>query len=423
MAERRYDWRNGPAEIQQHSIAKHNVLRSYLSEYFQTLVAAPGQQEFRLTIVDAFAGGGLYVHQDTREPVKGSPFIFLEAVREANFKINRDRRNLVDLKVDYFFIDEDRRACAHLDKVLREEGFGDQIGSTVQIRNARFQDEVTNIIDFIAKKSPRNGRSIFSLDQYGYKDVPTDLIRGIFARLPRAEIILTFAVDSLLNFASSNGITQDLLASIGVPDVLQGRTWDEIKSSDKDWRFFVQSSLYRSLVSRCGAKHWTPFFVRNKQGHGDYWLIHLSQHHRARDVMTEVHWAHNNYFIHYGGAGLEMFQMIGYDPGSDAAFKGQSGLGFEFDDVARKASIAALNEQIPHRVYAHDDGVSFGELFISTCNESPASAAIYRSSIGELMKQGIVEVITAGGGARKSAKTLDASDRILPPRQRRLFVA
>jgi hypothetical protein len=40
----------------------------------------------------------------------------------------------------------------------------------------------------------------------------------------------------------------------------------------------------------------------------------MSQHHRARDVMTEVHWANNNYFIHYGGAGLDMFQMVGYDP-------------------------------------------------------------------------------------------------------------
>ncbi len=421
MAEKRYDWKNGPAEIQQHSIAKHNILRSYLAAYFETLITSPAQTEFRLTIVDAFAGGGLYVHQDTRKPVKGSPIIFLDAAREAESVINRDRRNPVSLKIDYFFIDEDRNACAHLDKVLREEGYGNQIGSTVHIRNAKFQDEVTNIVDFIGKKSPRKGRSIFSLDQYGYKDVPTDLIRGILARLPRAEIILTFAVDALINFADSNGVTQELLAGIGIPNVLQGKTWDEIKSSGKDWRLFVQSSMYRSLVSRCGAKHYTPFFVRNKQGHGDYWLIHLSQHHRARDVMTEVHWANNNYFIHYGGAGLDMFQMVGYDPRGDAAFTGQSGLGFEFDDPARTASIAALSEQIPHRVYAHDDGVSFGELFIATCNESPASAAIYRSAIGVLMEQRIVEIVTVGGGARRSAKALDASDRILPPRQRRLF--
>ena len=84
-----------------------------------------------------------------------------------------------------------------------------------------------------------------------------------------------------------------------------------------------------------GARHFTPFFIRNRGGHGDYWLIHMSQHHRARDVMTEVHWANNNYFIHYGGAGLDMFQMVGYDPVHDASYLQQSPLGFEFDDVAQ----------------------------------------------------------------------------------------
>lgn len=421
MPENRYDWRNGPAEIQQHSIAKHTVLRSYLAAYFQTLVTSPAQEEFRLTLVDAFAGGGRYVHQDTRALVKGSPSIFLEATREAEFLINQGRRSQIRFEVDYFFVDEDRYACAHLDKVLREEGYGDQIGRTIQLRQAKFQDEATSIIDYIKKKSPRNGRSIFSLDQYGYKEVPTDLIRTIFDNLPRAEIILTFAVDSFLNFAGDGSLTQELLANMGLPDVLRGRTWDEIKDSGKDWRLLIQSSMYRSLVSRSGAKHYTPFFVRNKKGHGDYWLIHLSQHHKARDVMTEVHWANNNYFIHYGGAGLDMFQMIGYDPRNDAAFTGQSGLGFEFDDVARKASVVTLNEQIPRRVYSHDEGVSFGELFVATCNDSPASAQIYRSSIGELMEQGAVEIVSADGSKRRSANAIVASDQIMPPRQRRLF--
>lgn len=423
MPENRYDWRNGPAEIQQHSIAKHNVLRSYLAEYYRTLVSSPAQEVFRLTLVDAFAGGGRYVHQDTRELVKGSPSIFLEATREAEFLINRDRRSPIRFEVDYFFVDDDRYACAHLDKVLREEGYGDQIGRTIQLRHGKFQDEASGIIDFIRKKSPRNGRSIFSLDQYGYKEVPTNLIRRIFDNLPRAEVILTFAVDSFLNFAGGGNLTQDQLANMGLPDVLQGRTLDEIKGSGKDWRLLIQSSMYRSLVSRSGAKHYTPFFVRNKKGHGDYWLIHLSQHHRARDVMTEVHWENSNYFIHYGGAGLDMFHMIGYDPQSDATFKGQSNLGFEFDDVARKASVAALNEQIPQRVYAHDEGVSFGELFVATCNDSPASAKIYRTSIGELMEQGIVEIVSADGSKRRSGNAIEASDQIMPPRQRRLFTS
>jgi three-Cys-motif partner protein len=349
MTLKQYNWKDGPDLIQQHSVAKHRILETYLAACFRTLVSSPNQDVLRLTLVDEFAGGGLYVHNDTRKPVKGSPFIFLEATREAEFLINKDRRKPVQLQVDYFFTEADRHAYMHLDKVLREEGYGDRIGDGIYIDRARFQDKADTIIEFIKKKSPTNGRSIFALDQYGYKDVPTHLMRKIFEALPRAEIILTFNVDSLMNFVNDGDQMKDLLDRLGIPDIFDGRSVDEIKSSERNWRVLLQSTLYRRLVENCGARHFTPFFIRNRGGHGDYWLIHMSQHHRARDVMTEVHWVNNNYFIHYGGAGLDMFQIVGYDPVPDPAHLKQSTLGFEFDDVARHASIAALNEHIPRR--------------------------------------------------------------------------
>lgn len=422
MTLKQYNWTNGPDLIQQHSVAKHRILEAYLAAYFRTLVSSPNQDVLRLTLVDGFAGGGLYVHNDTREPVMGSPFIFLEATREAEFLINKDRRKPVQLQVDYFFTEADRHAYLHLDKVLREAGHGDRIGNGIYIDHARFQDKADAIIGFIKKKSPKNGRSIFALDQYGYKEVPTQLLRKIFDALPSAEVILTFGVDSFMNFASDGEQVKDLLDGLGIPDIFRGRSVEEIKASDRDWRLFLQSTLYRRLVENCGARHFTPFFIRNRGGHGDYWLIHMSQHHRARDVMTEVHWANSNYFIHYGGAGLDMFQMVGYDPAHDAAYLGQSLLGFEFDDVARRASIAALNEHIPRRVYADDSGISFGELFATTCNSSPASAQIYRESIGKLLDEKAVEIVGVDGTKRRSSAQIKDSDQILSPPQRPLFM-
>lgn len=421
MTKKHYDWKNGPDVIQPHSIAKHRILESYLAAYFQTLVSSPNQDVLRLSLVDGFAGGGLYTHSDTRELVKGSPFICLNATKEADFLINKNRQKQVKLDVSYFFVEADRHAHLHLDKVLRNEGYASQLGNSIHLRHAKFQDEADGIIEFIKKKSPRNGRSIFILDQYAYKDVPKHLIQKIFKNLPSAEIILTFGVDSFLNFAGDKGPSQKLLDKIGMPDMLQGRTFEEIKSSEQNWRLFIQSSLYRNLVEQCGAKHYTPFFIRNKKGHGDYWLIHLSQHHRARDVMTEVHWDNNNYFIHYGGAGLDMFHMVGYDPDHDSAHKNQFELGFEFDDVARSASILCLMEQIPRLVYANDEGISFGVLFATTCNESPASAEIYRESVGRLIEHKVVEVIGEDGVKRRSAQQIKSNDQIIAPRQRRLF--
>lgn len=418
MAIKHYDWKNGPDAIQQHSIAKHRILQSYLSAYFKTLVSSPNQDELRLTLVDGFAGGGLYYHNETKELIKGSPLVCLNATKEADFLLNQNRKKPIQLDVSYFFIEADRNACLHLDKVLREEGYANQIGKSIQIRHARFQDQVSDIIESIKKKSPRNGRSIFVLDQYGYKEVPTGLIQKIFASLPSAEVILTFGVDSFINFASDKNLTQDLLDEIGISDVWQGKTIEEIKSSEREWRYFIQSALYRSLVTRCGAEYFTPFFIRNKQGHGDYWLIHMSQHYRARDVMTQVHWDNQNYFIHYGGAGLNMFQMVGYDPEHDDSVKGQSSLGFEFDDIAKKASISTLMVQIPRLIYSNNEGMSFGELFAKTCNGSPASAAIYQETIYELLGHQLIDVIGVNGEKRRSALRIKNTDQIVPAVQR-----
>lgn len=421
MAIKHYDWKNGPDAIQQHSIAKHRILQSYLAAYFKTLVCTPNQDELRLTLVDGFAGGGLYYHQDTKEIVYGSPFVCLNATKEAEFLLNQNRKKPLLLDVSYFFIEANRDACLHLDKVLRENGYADQIGNNIQLRHAKFQDEVDDIIQSIKTKSPRNGRSIFILDQYGYKEVPAALIQKIFLNLPSAEVILTFGVDSFVNFASDKNLTQDLLDEIGISDVWQGKTIEEIKSSEKEWRYFIQSALYRSLVARCGAEYFTPFFIRNKQGHGDYWLIHMSQHYRARDVMTQVHWDNQNYFIHYGGAGLNMFQMVGYDPDHDASVRGQSTLGFEFDNIARQSSISTLTAQIPRLIYSNSEGMSFGELFAKTCNGSPASAAIYQDAINELLSNKVFDITGINGERRRSAIQIKNTDQIRPAAQQSLF--
>jgi three-Cys-motif partner protein len=420
MARRHYNYKNGPDIIQPHSVAKHRILQSYLAAYFQTL-ATPHRDELSLTLVDGFAGGGHYIHSETREIVKGSPFIFLDAVGEANFKINQTRHKPLCFDVDYFFTEKNRDAYALLAKVLRESEYGDHIGKSIHLRHADFHDEIENIIAFVQRKNPKSGRSIFALDQYGYSEVPTSYIQRIFANLPSAEVILTFGVDSFLTYASDTDLTRKLLQGMGISDIFRDRSLKDIKASDSHWRLLIQSTLYRSLVEECGATYFTPFFIRNGRGHGDYWLIHLSNHPTARDVMVDVHWRNNNYFIHYGGPGLEMFQ-VGYDPDHDMARFGQDDLGFEFDDVARKASLAALQKQIPPLIHKNDGGVEFSTLFKATCNFSPASAGIYKDALGHLILDKEIEIIGADGAQRRSAQRIKPNDWIVLPKQRSLFL-
>ena len=128
-----------------------------------------------------------------------------------------------------------------------------------------------------------------------------------------------------------------------------------------------------------------------------------------------------SHFIHYGGPGLEMFNMLGYDPVRDERLSGQRRLGFEFDDAARCASVAALVEQLPRYVYATDEGVTFGTLFATTCNDTPATAELYKKAVEVLIERRTIEVVGADGAKRRSAQQIKPSDQLLIPIQRSIF--
>jgi hypothetical protein len=233
---------------------------------------------------------------------------------------------------------------------------------------------------------------------------------------------LTFAVDALLTYFSERSeLTKGILQKIGIPEVLRGSSFEDIKRSDKHWRLMVQSCLYQELVEKCRAKYYTLFFIRSDRGHGDYWLIHFSQNPRARDVMTRIHWRNNNHFIHYGGPGLDMFRALGYVSKNDDRIAGHQPALFEFDEAAKQASTNQLVTQIVPMIYADSDGMTFAELFATTCNLSPASADIYRDAIDILRGHREIEVISSSTGKSTQARIQDG-DRVVIPEQRNLFV-
>ncbi len=396
------------AVLQQHSVAKLEVLREYLIAYFQTLASAPGQEEIRLTLVDGFAGGGVFRHAVTHERILGSPLVFLQASEAAQAIINAQRRKPLRFVISYIFVEKDRKAAASLRITLEVEGYGSRLGNDIQIIHSTFEKESQAIIAAIKERSPRRGRALISLDQYGYKEVPAALIRTMLEQLPRTEILLTFAVDAFINFASDNVATHRTLDHLGMPDVLKGRSLADIKANESHYRLFIQSCLYHGLVEACGARYYTLFFIKTA-GHGDYWLVHLSQHPRARDVMTQVHWAKNNHFIHYGGAGLDMFRVLGYTADHDEDFTGQRAFGF--DAPANEASIALLTEQLVRLVHEREN-IRFGELYATTCNTTPADSSRYRQALEQLVTHKEIVIEGNAGARRRKASTITDEDVI-----------
>lgn len=419
MAKRHYDWSNGPAVLDEHSLTKHQVLVDYLVRYFQQrLLNAPGRERFKITLVDGFCGGGLYELRGSGQLVVGSPLRMIEAVEVAFALVNANRTKLIAFDVQFVFVDKDRGALEHLRKVLQDRGHGHAIGVSIHLLHAEFGVAAQEVLARIQLHTPRSGTALFFLDQYGYAEVPATLIRRIFQTSRNAEVVLTFHVSSFATYTNDE-FAQRISATLQI-DIfkrLGTRSIEQIKANDTDWRRFIQAALYEALVERCGAAFFTPFFIRGMgAGHGEYWLVHLSQHHRAQDVMKQVHWQHSNHFVHYGGAGLNM--LAPHTMGFLQEFDG----GFRFDDVARGKSDRELLEQLAVRIFDQPHAVTFSTIYADTCNGSPATAAMYKDALATLVASGDVTIRSSDGKPRYQSRYIQDSDHVERARQLKLFL-
>lgn len=418
MSHEHHVWQIGkiPPLIRPHSLAKHRVLKSYLERYVSTLTKNPRQDVFRLTLVDGFAGGGRYLDSRTKEERPGSPLIMLETMDLAAEAAQEKRLKPFHLDVQFIFIEKDPEALEYLRSVLAESKYAHWVGGTIQLIQGEFTSQVPEISEFVTKRG-RAERAIFVLDQCGYSDVPLPSIRKILATLENAEVILTFATDFLIDYLSENELTQQILENVGIS--IPSKTIRTAKEA-RDWRRTIQFALHREIPERTGAKFYTPFYIRSADSHRDFWLIHLSGHFRARDVMVGLHWKESTSFAHYGRSGL---RMLGYDQQLDAEWTNQRMLpGFYFDETALVSSQQELLEQLPERIFNCGHGIVFSELFSKLTNECPVTAEIMKGVLRDLAQEGVVEVRDRTGTTTRRAGIQHDSDVIIPSRQKRLFL-
>jgi three-Cys-motif partner protein len=412
-----YDWIWGdpPPLLKRHSEVKHELLRSYLIDYFLTRVPMPQQDKIQLSIVDGFCGGGLYRNESNQE-VPGSPLVILQAIREAEMLINvrQDRRKPIQIDVELICIDECKYALEYLRQVLEERGYGAALAAgSVKLIRGKFADHCAAAIQRAKDLSPRAGYALFVLDQYGYSAVPMDCLREIFANLKRAEVILTFYIDSLISYLNEKNLA-DFELSTGISSSVRAADLDAIKQSPR-WRMQLQSSLYQSLTSQCSAQFYTPFFIRPERGHGDFWLLHLSQHWKARDVMASTHWRHHNHFAHYGKPGFHMFST-GYIGKFDDENRMQ--MGFDFSDVAAAVSKETMMSQIPAMLFEGAEGMTFEQFFLKLINTTPATRNMVEGTLLELHRSGEIIVLDETGDASKARVKLKSDHVLRLPSQR-----
>ena len=298
---------------------------------------------------------------------------------------------------------------------LQHSKYASQIGESVHLINDDFAAQAGRIVDFIRGKS-RGGRSIFVLDQCGYDKVPFQCIRDILTSVPHAEIILTFAADFLIDYLRDKSVNNKLKS---IPELNLDSLASKIDKKDPFWRRLVQLELHSEVRNAAGAKFYTPFFIHSTDSHRDLWLVHLSRHHRARDVMVGVHWDLQNSFAHYGKPGLK---MLGYSPSEDVVHTQQPYFpGFYFDEKAKALTIEAICEELPSLIFDHTGPIDFMSLYSSISNETPATSEIVKESLIQLARENRVLIKDVTGLKVRRSGIQHDSDVIYIPSQKWLF--
>ena len=372
-----------PPSLEEHSKAKLTVLRSYLRAYFDRLNINPARDEFKLDLIDGFAGGGIF--QDGDEIVSGTPLIMLEETRNARARLNRKRAKSLRLDCKYYFTDIEAAHTDHLKKILMERGYkGD--GGEIVVRNSRFEDAADAIITEVRRRQPRAGRSIFLLDQTGFSQVELALVARIFRELPAAEVILTFAADALINHIAA---TPEFITAVAPLQLTSSQIRNLI--ADKEGvggRALVQRTLRDHIRTVTGAAYDTPFFIRPRISHRALWFLHLSTHPTARDVMIQRHWDISNTFEHYGHGD---FRMLGWDSLKNS----ETPPLFNFRELDERQMQEQLLNDMPQKLFSltSEEPISVDAMRRELANRTAARFSDLDKVVLELFREKEIDIL------------------------------
>jgi three-Cys-motif partner protein len=412
---------NTPPPLDPHSKVKHQLVRDYLYKYINVLMANVKMPRLQLTLVDGFAGGGLYAEGNGTAP--GSPLIMLQTVREAEAFLNASRTQTPrEVDARYHFVELNPSGFEHLKYTLNAEGYGARVGKDIALYNRAFESVAAEIIAAVAARKAGQ-RAIFLLDQYAYDDIALPTVRTIFQNLLGAEVILTFNVDSLLTFLTDSDQFHSITRRIGLEPYINWKDIARLKAGSQ-WRQIIQRQISHGIWKASGARFMTLFFVTPRGNRPwSYWLVHLSNAYRANDVMKTVHWDHGNSFGHSLEPGL--FE-IGYQANKDVEVTFQAEMDFSeaaaFDSVLRERSIDTLKHLLPRMIHQHPNGLVFNDLMSQIANQTNATEKIVKESLHEGVLTRDLQAIMEGGGVRNKGTSIRGTDILVPHRQRSFFL-
>lgn len=284
----RFKWRQDPAtglwtlpKAGDQTVKKHDLYAEYLKEYLRIVgEGAWKSKRVRVTVIDAFAGGGEYDAEDAGQSlVPGSPLRLLRAAEEAEQAL-LERDPSYDVEVRFWFNDAERDNADHLRQVLGREGYTID-GKRIRVTTGRFADHVDAMIAAVREQQPRAGKALVIADQTGWKDATPEMLGRFMDALPGVELLVTLSAGMLLN--PGRGLNWNLLLSTRTwlhPQVIQQFRADmqQIRQEPdhqvaKSSRAVALRQVMSEMAVRTGATLFSAFTLVPERSNQYLWVV------------------------------------------------------------------------------------------------------------------------------------------------------
>lgn len=447
----RFKWRQDPATGQwtlpkagDQTVKKHDLYAEYLKEYLRIVgEGAWKSKRVRVTVIDAFAGGGEYDAEDAgRSLVPGSPLRLLRAAEEAKQAL-LERDPSYDVEVRFWFNDAERDNADHLRQVLGREGYTID-GKRIRVTTGRFADQVDAMIAAVRQQQPRAGKALVIADQTGWKDATPEMLSRFMDALPGVELLVTLSAGMLLN--PGRGLNWNLVLSTRTwlhPQVIQQFKADvqQIRQEPdhqiaKSSRAVALRQVMSEMAVRTGATLFSAFTLVPERSNQYLWVLHMVRMRegqergkiRARDAMLDTEWSLDGVTRHLGGTPRHYLGYKALRRSDNIATLDDLALAeAERSDLRRRFGRETVEALLSQMQEEHMGGVPVRDLLRATDNSTALTRDDrLRGLTGSLKEEGegrqAVMVRPEGGDGLlvpvSGHRILRPDDLLVPPAQR-----
>lgn len=398
--------------VEAHTKARHKVTEDYVKDWIVTLCGNNIGKSKKVTLVDGFCGGGMYIDEDTKQYWPGSPIRLIQSVKEGlNFVRQHKGKPEYELDARFIFVDSKKEHIECLRKQIFSSEVSDYAKDKCEFVCSEFETTLPTILSVI---NERKGSSLFILDPTGYTDVSMQAIRKII-NLGKSEILYTFMIDFITRFVRQRGTTlKSAFTEILEADGFFENISPEIDFESQDKKGYIRNETLRLFRQRGQATYAYSFALLPSSNIVKYYLIHLATNPTAQRVIKFSLWAHNNldlaYQYRYSTHGLGFRSSQYYEANLSL-------LNIEDDNTS--ICIQNLGDDLIPLIDSHFGGIDLKHLHEITMQKNPATFDHYVEYLILQRDYGEIEILRDGKSTK--AKQLKASDVICRPRQQTLF--